>query len=226
MAGLCEGGNEPSGSLKAIRKYSASSYDERVVQRMMTQNICMEISYVLRSSLKSCTPLYPRSLPHPRSFNRYFTNRGNFLRVFCSNCSQEVVFISLTVNMAKKNCITGTDIDEAIFDSSCSEAEDVIQEPKGQDISRERSESEEEEVQPVRKHLRPEAKIDQPPGNGTASSELTLYVHDVKIYRDLQGRFLKHGRSHSSKTRLLNRDRGLNLYAISKTKSTSGLRRN
>ncbi|KAJ4441182.1 hypothetical protein ANN_11033 [Periplaneta americana] len=46
--------------------------------------------------------------------------------------------------MAKKKCITGTDIDEAIFDSSCSEAEDVIQEPKGRDISRERSESEEE----------------------------------------------------------------------------------
>ncbi|KAJ4440609.1 hypothetical protein ANN_08755 [Periplaneta americana] len=47
--------------------------------------------------------------------------------------------------MAKKKCITGTNIDEAIFDSSCSETEDVIQEPKGQDISRERSESEEEE---------------------------------------------------------------------------------
>ncbi|KAJ4435149.1 hypothetical protein ANN_23725 [Periplaneta americana] len=59
---------------------------------------------------------------------------------------QEVVFISLTVNMAKKKYMTEADIDEAIFDSSCSEAEDVIQEPKGQDISRERNELEEEEV--------------------------------------------------------------------------------
>ncbi|KAJ4451799.1 hypothetical protein ANN_03271 [Periplaneta americana] len=42
--------------------------------------------------------------------------------------------------------MTETDIDEAIFDSSCSEAEDVIQEPKSQNISRESSESEEEEV--------------------------------------------------------------------------------
>ncbi|KAJ4433066.1 hypothetical protein ANN_15323 [Periplaneta americana] len=48
--------------------------------------------------------------------------------------------------MAKKKCMTEADIDEALFDSSCGEAEDVIQEPKGQDISRERSESEEEEV--------------------------------------------------------------------------------
>ncbi|KAJ4426242.1 hypothetical protein ANN_27054 [Periplaneta americana] len=52
---------------------------------------------------------------------------------------------SALLNMAKKKCMTEADIDEAIFDSSCSEAEDVIQEPKGQDISRKRSESEEEE---------------------------------------------------------------------------------
>ncbi|KAJ4442649.1 hypothetical protein ANN_04238 [Periplaneta americana] len=33
MAGLCEGGIEPPGSLKAISRYSASSYDERVMER-------------------------------------------------------------------------------------------------------------------------------------------------------------------------------------------------
>ncbi|KAJ4448376.1 hypothetical protein ANN_10392 [Periplaneta americana] len=42
----------------------------------------------------------------------------------------------------------------------------------------------------------------------------------------LEGRFLKHRRNRGSEHRLLNRDRGLNPYAISKTKSRRGLRRN
>ncbi|KAJ4431573.1 hypothetical protein ANN_20172 [Periplaneta americana] len=44
--------------------------------------------------------------------------------------------------------------------------------------------------------------------------------------RYFMGRFLKQGRTRGSKSRLLNRDRGLNPYAISKTKLRRRLRRN